>query len=184
MPSGTDINSINSVNIDDLSDEQVQSFVDKYEEAGYTWSQVEKLAKIRGVKSSQLSKMKARIRQLGASSRTKKTRNIKTTKKTGEEEQEAEIDAIAAGETNEELLITEKEEIEVDTTIFGASIFNSPTLTFEPGINIPTPQNYQIGVGDELLIDIWGASQQTYQLSVEPSGNINIDGIGPVHLNG
>ncbi|MCG8475718.1 MAG: SLBB domain-containing protein, partial [Cytophagales bacterium] len=85
------------------------------------------------------------------------------------------------------LLIAEKEvkeEIEVDTTIFGASIFNSPTLTFEPGINIPTPQNYQIGVGDELLIDIWGASQQTYQLSVEPSGNINIDGIGPVHLNG
>jgi protein involved in polysaccharide export with SLBB domain len=68
--------------------------------------------------------------------------------------------------------------------IFGYSLFNTMDLTFEPSINVPTPKNYVLGPGDEINIDIWGASQQNYQLIVSPDGYIIIDMIGPVQVSG
>lgn len=68
--------------------------------------------------------------------------------------------------------------------IFGFQLFNSDNLSFEPSVNIPTPTNYVLGIGDELLVSIWGASQQSYQLMVETNGAVNIPDIGPVYVSG
>lgn len=68
--------------------------------------------------------------------------------------------------------------------IFGHSIFRNRNLTFEPSLNIATPLNYQLGPGDEVIIDIWGASQTTIRETISPEGTIQVENLGPVYLNG
>lgn len=68
--------------------------------------------------------------------------------------------------------------------IYGHDIFKNRNLTFEPSANIATPQNYRLGPGDEVIIDIWGASQTTIQEVISPDGNIMVQDLGPVYLNG
>ena len=68
--------------------------------------------------------------------------------------------------------------------IFGRNIFSNKQLSFEPNLNIATPANYRLGPGDEVIIDIWGASQNTIQETISPDGAILVEGLGPVYLNG
>lgn len=71
-----------------------------------------------------------------------------------------------------------------NTNIFGKNIFNQKNLTFTPNVNIPTPENYILGPGDEVVIDIWGASQASIKQVISPEGSIVVDRIGPIYLNG
>lgn len=68
--------------------------------------------------------------------------------------------------------------------VFGRDIFNNKELTFEPEMNIATPQNYRLGPGDAVFIDIYGASQKTIEGTVSPDGTITIEGFGPVQVSG
>lgn len=68
--------------------------------------------------------------------------------------------------------------------IFGHDIFNRGALSFEPNMNIATPQNYVLGPGDQVIIDIYGASQKTLQLTVSPEGDITVPGYGPIMVAG
>lgn len=68
--------------------------------------------------------------------------------------------------------------------VFGRDIFNNKMLTFEPNMNIATPQNYRLGPGDAVFIDIYGASQKTVQSTVSPEGTVTIEGFGPVQVSG
>lgn len=68
--------------------------------------------------------------------------------------------------------------------VFGRNIFNTRNLTFEPSVNLATPPNYRLGPGDEVIIDIWGTSQNTIRQQISPDGTINIEKIGPVSLSG
>ena len=68
--------------------------------------------------------------------------------------------------------------------VFGRDIFNKEDLTFEPVMNIATPQSYVVGPGDEVKVDIYGASQKSTSYTVSPDGDIVIDGYGPINLSG
>lgn len=71
-----------------------------------------------------------------------------------------------------------------ESEIFGHSIFNNNRLTFEPNLNIATPENYVLGPGDEVIIDIWGNSQQTVRQVISPDGSIVADPVGMIRLAG
>lgn len=68
--------------------------------------------------------------------------------------------------------------------IFGHDIFNNRRLSFEPSQNIATPQNYVLGPGDQVVIDIYGASQRTLQLTISPDGQVTVPGFGPISISG
>jgi protein involved in polysaccharide export with SLBB domain len=68
--------------------------------------------------------------------------------------------------------------------VFGRDIFNNRSLTFEPQMNMATPQNYVLGPGDLLVIDVYGASQDALKLTVSPDGDITIPGFGPIQVSG
>lgn len=68
--------------------------------------------------------------------------------------------------------------------IFGRKLFSSKNLTFQPNLNLPTPENYQLGTGDEIIVDIWGNSEYSFRQRISPDGNIIVPNIGPIHLNG
>ena len=68
--------------------------------------------------------------------------------------------------------------------VFGRDIFNNNELTFESNMNIATPQNYRLGPGDAVIIEIYGVSQKTIQDTVSPDGTVTIEGFGPVNISG
>lgn len=80
----------------------------------------------------------------------------------------------------------EKKEKKGDPTqqIFGHNIFDNENLTFEPNINVATPNNYCLGAGDEVIIDVWGVSQKTIREIISPEGTVQIENLGPVYLSG
>ena len=69
-------------------------------------------------------------------------------------------------------------------TVFGRNIFTNGALTFAPSANLPTPVNYVLGPGDEVIIDIWGTNQATIRQTISPDGTINIPDVGMISLNG
>lgn len=76
------------------------------------------------------------------------------------------------------------EELAQENQVFGRNIFNTRNLTFEPNNNMATPPNYQLGPGDEVIIDIWGASQTSIRQTITPDGTINMQELGPIYLSG
>ena len=73
---------------------------------------------------------------------------------------------------------------EGDIKVFGRDIFNNSNLTFEPSLNIATPVDYRLGPGDQLVIEVWGASQANITQKVTPDGYITIPDVGPIQVNG
>ena len=68
--------------------------------------------------------------------------------------------------------------------VFGRNIFNNRKLSFEPNMNIATPQDYRLGPGDAVYVDVWGASQERFESTVSPDGTINIESYGPISVDG
>ncbi len=68
--------------------------------------------------------------------------------------------------------------------VFGRDIFNNDLLTFEPSQNLATPPNYRLGPGDKVIIDVWGAAQDSYEGEVSPDGCVVVEGIGPIRISG
>lgn len=83
----------------------------------------------------------------------------------------------------ETFIITEQED-STGVQIYGHNLFLNRNLTFIPNENIATPENYRLGPGDEIIIDIWGTNQNTIRQSITPDGFINIEGIGLIYLGG
>ncbi len=77
-----------------------------------------------------------------------------------------------------------EEEKKEKRKIFGHDVFNNKNLTFESSMNLATPQNYRLGPGDDVNIDIWGASQESVTETISPDGTITIEGIGIINLGG
>ena len=117
--------------------------------------------------------------------KTKKTNALYTARK--DELKEEDLGFITEDEENED---TEEEMQETQESlfrgkrVFGRDIFNKNNLTFEPAMNIATPQNYVLGPGDNVKVDIYGASQASNVYTVSPDGDITISGYGPISVSG
>jgi protein involved in polysaccharide export with SLBB domain len=172
---------LSTFNVDDLSDAQIQMFMERLQESGYTEAEIELALKTRGLPQSQIDKLKARMAKL--QSGAVRTGTGLDRSRTREMPQIKEDDLVSVlTDDYEEIL--ERDEIEKQRRVFGYKLFNSETLTFEPNLNIPTPKDYMLGPGDEVIIDVWGASEQTYQEIISPEGYIKIPNLGPIYLNG
>nr|WP_319400086.1 SLBB domain-containing protein [uncultured Carboxylicivirga sp.] len=164
---------VTNINVNELSDDQITKIVDEISKRGLSDQEAIAIARMRGASSSQISQMMERIQEarLQMSSGTSDTQFAKSN------------DSL---ELKQNLDLSVKEEIQpnnLDET-FGYSLFNSKNLTFEPSINLPTPKDYTMGIGDVVVITVWGASQATYQLPVATDGAINIPDIGSVKIYG
>jgi protein involved in polysaccharide export with SLBB domain len=157
-----------NVNISELSDGQVRRIYNEIMNRGLSEQQATSLALARGFTMQQVNALKRRFEELQS-----------------EAGEQTSVQPDTANAFVGEL--SEKKELEPagkEKRLFGFSFFNSDRLTFEPGVNLPASGDYIVGPGDEFSIDIWGASQQSYQLNVDNSGNINIPNAGPVSVDG
>jgi len=166
---------LSTVNVDKLSDDQIQKFIDRAEDSGLSQAQLEILARQRGMSASEISKLRNRINNLNLS---KSSGTLKTNSRAREEVEQAD-----GFDFFDELALAE-DKIEKRTKIFGSNIFASTTMGFTPVQNVATPSNYVLGPGDEIIIDIYGASEITYQQVISPDGKIFVSGVGPISLVG
>ena len=163
---------VSNVNVKSLSDAQIQQFVQEAESRGLTLDQAITLAESRGASPTQINDLRRRISELKSGK----------TQATGVSKGESALSTMLVGDPLSEKKVFKA--TEKNKKIFGYNLFNNENLTFEPSINIATPASYVIGIGDELLINVWGASQQTYQLLVGQNGAIQIMDLGPIYISG
>lgn len=102
--------------------------------------------------------------------------------KTSAERQEEMNDAI--GFMDIDSLMYYQNYFKDESQVFGRNIFNNKNLTFEPNQNMATPANYRLGAGDRVIIDVWGASQETFEGIISPDGVVVVEGVGPIKLAG
>lgn len=172
LPEGVDIETVRS---DDLSDGQVRELDAEIESQGITLDQFSALAIQRGAQRNEVSRIVQRIRQLRTLGEEEE---ITEREESGQTRELARMDSIFVD------FETEQDTIPREERVFGMSLFNQISRTFEPSFNIPTPRNYTVGAGDQIVIDVWGAAEMTYQLIVNAEGAITIQNLGPIYLNG
>lgn len=166
-----------------MSDNQVVEYVKTATEAGKSQKQIMTELAAKGVTRAQAERIKKRYEEQQASEQTMgavaKNRQRYSEDVTANVS-EGNMDLIAAEMSDP----TEQSTDEAARLVFGRNIFNSRNLTFAPSQNLPTPVNYKLAAGDEVIVDIWGSNQMTYREYISPEGSINIPNLGPIYLNG
>ena len=168
-----------------MSDAQVIEYVKNAQAAGKSQKEMTTELLRRGVTQEQVLRIKNQYEK--SNSVAEGTENVPTQlrKRSGGEQQSYEAAQIQDQKTVIDVeKETESREHVASNKIFGHDLFRNQNLSFEPSVNLATPENYRLGPGDEVIIDIWGASENTIRQQISPEGNIQVSGIGPVHLNG
>jgi protein involved in polysaccharide export with SLBB domain len=158
----------------DLSDNQISQIYERAKQQGLSVQELEVLAITRGMSPFEASKLKNRLN---------------TIQNLGSEDPNTDGDSspldLKSVESPNKIDTLEFNKISnIDTTIFGSELFTNRDLSFEPSQNIPTPKNYTLGAGDEIIIDIYGATENNYSLTISSEGFIQVSNIGPIFLNG
>lgn len=185
-----------------MTDDQVIEFVMSAQEKGASQQDIAKDLMRRGVTMDQINRIKRKMESqeksgMGATL-TEKKRTRTAPGKNGAVELQSDKEAIKNMKATEReaMLGDEIGFLFPDSTmmymmeqskkkeIFGHRIFQNKDVAFEASYNLPTPTNYKLGPGDEVSIDIWGASQSSIQETISPDGNIYVENLGPVHLSG
>jgi protein involved in polysaccharide export with SLBB domain len=183
-----------------MSDDQVVQYVKDAQLMGKTQKQITTELMRRGVTKEQVERIQKEAeeakygdsqnstqdgknaRQRGTQTKTTddKVKGLRTPpEKLTDEQMKMREDSLAM-----EKRFLPKEEEDPTKQIYGHNIFTNDKLTFEPSLNIATPENYHLGPGDEVIIDVWGASETTIRQTISPEGSILINNLGPVYLSG
>lgn len=159
------------VDINNISDQQLAQIMLRYNLQGLAPEEVEQVLKQKGVPADQIIVLNRRIASLdpltGASQNAYKTR------------------------TQDEITVPRKKieivgpsSAPVGLRIFGSEIFENQNLSFEPNLTISSPRNYVLGVGDEVIVDIYGLSESTKKLKINTEGYIRFPNLGPIKVGG
>ena len=158
--------SLLSVQVSTMSSDEIKAFVTTQQQKGLTNEQIKSLAKSNGVSDSEISSIEDKLG--------------------GTPKIESEVDTSlnvkpSTIATNPNASI--QQEVKNDP-LFGYDFFNNPNISFQPNLNLATPANYQLGPGDALVISLWGAAENTYDVEVNRNGLVKLPNIGPVVVSG
>src|SRR5690606_27023650 len=149
------------IQVDELSDEQVQDLLDRAYDNGLTKAEFLKVLEAQGMPASELAKMRARIGE----EKEESGRSTKVSKRDAREQ--VDLDGINLGMAQFSDGISGRSD---ENEIFGSSLFyqKNRRLSFEPSLNQATPKSYILGPGDLIYVDIYGQSEQYYEATVNP----------------
>lgn len=163
-------------NAQSMSDEAVMEYVKSGVKQGKTQKQLYQELLIKGVTKEQLLRIKEKYEQQQSEAKTVNGIDNVDTQRVNPEQRD---DTANAQDDNKAEAAPEG-----GIKVFGRDIFRNSNLTFEPSMNIATPVNYRLGPGDQIVIEVWGASEANITQKVSPDGYISIPDIGPVSVNG
>lgn len=165
---------IQNIRVDNLSDAQIESLIQRAQASGLSENQLVAMARERGMPASEVSKLRQRIEKLRMGASGTRTTGTGTRPGLSPAEQQGQAQGV---DPYADLTDFQKK-------IFGYKLFYNKELNFNPTPNTPTPQNYLLGAGDELIIDVYGASQESYDLIITPEGKIFVPNVGPIQVGG
>ena len=159
-----------------MSDDEVVAYVKSGLAQGKQKKTIYNELMVKGVSTTQLQRIKDKYEQQQANVVANKGNNNVDTQRVNPEQAEDKAPA-------------QSNDLNVDgpeggIKVFGRDIFRTANLTFEPSMNIATPVNYRLGPGDQLQIEVWGASEANITQKVTPDGYISIPNVGPINVNG
>uniref|UniRef100_UPI0025BD8E2C polysaccharide biosynthesis/export family protein n=1 Tax=Cecembia sp. TaxID=1898110 RepID=UPI0025BD8E2C len=180
--SAQSLSDIQNVKVDNLSDAQIEQLIKRAESQGLNEQQMLSMAAERGMPPGEVAKLRQRINALksgglGTQQQQQTTRPGQMRQVQGMRTQDDIFDSLRRSDPYYDLTPHQKK-------IFGYKLFHNRNLNFNPSLNVPTPQGYMVGAGDQLLIDVYGASQQSYDVTVNPDGRIFIPNVGPIQVGG
>lgn len=168
-----------------MTDDEVIAYIKQQSAAGKTEQQIGKELLAKGVTPEQAKRIKAKFESQGDLSGQAGGSSLSSSA-TGDRLRTSNEASVSLGGVARELGDSDSQHYSDGNLrqIYGHQIFNTQSLTFQPNENIATPQNYRLGPGDEVIIDIWGNSEDHLRQTISPEGSIMIEQIGPVYLNG
>lgn len=166
-----------------MTDDEVIAYIKQQSAAGKTEQQIGKELLAKGVTPDQAKRIKAKFEAQQGSETQVVNQNATAITKERVHDSSEDISAASFDEMNREVDKGVDGNVSA-RDIYGHKVFNTRSLSFEPSENLATPQNYRLGPGDEVIIDIWGTSEDHLRQSISPEGSIMIAQIGPVYLNG
>ena len=159
-----------------MTDDAVMAYVKDGVKQGKTQKQLYQELLIKGVTKEQLLRIKEKYEQQQSISKERKGNENIDTERTEAKDEE---NSSSAQDDNKQLAMPQD-----GIKVFGRDIFYSSNLTFEPSMNIATPTDYRLGPGDQVVIEVWGASEANIVQNVTPDGYISIPDVGPIAVNG
>lgn len=168
-----------------MTDEQVIQYVQEGLAQGKSQQQLMTELAAKGVTEEQALRLKQMYENGSISMDSGTTTNkVEDTSRTRSENTESKTPEPAANKTKENTDAQKVVKELKSEQVFGRNIFTNEKLSFEPNTNMATPENYRLGPGDEIIVDIWGASENIIKKEISPDGSINIPGLGIIYLNG
>jgi polysaccharide export outer membrane protein len=164
--------------VDQLTDDQVEEFYNRAQASGLSEAQIEQAAMSQGYTLTDIAKMRKRIAEIRSQS--------------GKMRGQATVDTSRGRRLPTDLSRRYPDSLNLDqrrdTTrrlkVFGASLFENASLSFEPNLRIATPRNYIVGPDDEITIDVSGAASDNFKLRVSPEGSVKVPNIEPIFVSG
>ena len=156
--------------IRNLNPQQQSNYVIEAQKRGYSLLQLERLAKAQGATIQDLSLL----------------RNAWEENQQSSENQEEELNMqnqapLAFGNDKDMFMFGQAEE---ESDIFGSAFFANQNITETPQFYVATPAGYRLGPTDEISIDVWGASENRYEVTLSRQGVVRIDRLKPMYLSG
>lgn len=168
------VQNLSSVNIDDISDADIKAYWVKAAENGLSEDNVYRILQEKGLPQTEINKLSLRIEKILSEKNTVPEAETKDA-----EQKEKKANRFA----NQDAVVP-MQKSKTDLSIFGAELFAANSLVFEPNLRIPTPSGYILGPDDQLIVNVFGYSEKTYNLTVNEEGNIYIPQVGPIFVNG
>lgn len=165
-----------------MSDDAVYSYVEDGLASGKSQDTIVKELAARGVTKAQAERIKKRLEDMHGT--TDAVRSVSASDTRSRKPGQSLDITVIDEEMTETPAPDVVAQVEDSLQVFGRNIFSNRNLSFAPSENIATPENYKLGPGDEVIIDIWGTNQNTIRQTISPDGFINIEGIGLVYLTG
>lgn len=172
--------------VEQLSDDQIQEFLQKAQSSGLSEAQIEQMALQRGYSTADIAKMRDRIAKI-KSGQVKKESSLSEETETSrfQAEEVAKKATVSLTTTSQKKILSDSVAgVIVEKQVYGSTFFREAGVSFEPNLRIATPKNYVLGPEDEINVEVFGSSVQTYRLKVSPEGAVKLENSGPILVTG
>ncbi|HAU54960.1 MAG TPA: capsule biosynthesis protein [Sphingobacterium sp.] len=176
-----------NIKVDNLSDAQIEQYVKQAALMGYDESQLDGFARAQGISAVEVQKLKERLANIKRKKQQPNPSQVSSSQSRNTRSNGRQVDGYSNADSLQNKQTNRRDSMENEEgklKIFGSDLFKNNAITFEPNLRMATPSSYIIGPDDEILLDITGDNEASYQLPVSPDGTIKVEYVGQINVAG
>jgi len=176
-----------NIKVDNLSDAQIEQYVKQAALMGYDESQLDGFARAQGVSAVEVQKLKERLAKIKRKKQQPDQLQGSSNKSGNSRSNGRQVGGASNTDSLQTKQLNQRDSVDSEEgklKIFGSDLFKNNAITFEPNLRMATPSSYIVGPDDEILLDITGDNEASYQLPVSPDGTIKVEYVGQINVAG